>query len=80
MNKGEQQQEFPLRKENYVFIIVGVVITVLGYILMSGGGSADRSVFVYEEIFSPMRISVAPTLCLIGFAIVMFGIMKKPKQ
>ena len=46
---------------------------------MAGGGSEDPNVFVYDEIFSPVRISVAPTLCLIGLTVVLVGIMKKPK-
>ena len=43
---------------------------------MSGGGSSDPNVF-NPEIFSAQRISVAPIVILVGFAIVMVGIFKK---
>ena len=65
-----------LSKQNYQIIGVGFAIVVLGYFLMSGGGSPPDE-FVYEEIFSPIRITVAPIVCLLGFGVVMYGIMKK---
>lgn len=66
-------------KENYYIILAGVGLLVLGYILMIGGGSDDPNVF-NPEIFSARRITVAPITLLIGFGVVLFGIMKTPKK
>jgi hypothetical protein len=71
--------EFPLQRKNFLILIGGVVIMLLGFLLMSGGGSADPNVFS-EEIFSSRRITVAPIVVLLGFATVGFGIMYKPKK
>jgi uncharacterized membrane protein len=77
MNK-EKKEGFAFGKENYTYLIVGVLVIVLGFILMSGGGSDDPSKF-NPEIFSTRRITVAPILILAGYLIVLLGIMKKPK-
>lgn len=41
---------------------------------MMGGGSDNPQVF-NPEIFSVQRITVAPIVCLIGFLLILFGIM-----
>lgn len=63
-------------KINYMLLIAGAVTVLLGFILMSGGGSDDPMVF-NPEIFSFRRITLAPTVVLLGFAVVMVGIFKK---
>lgn len=52
---------------------------VLGFVLMAGGGSEDPNVFS-EEIFSTRRITVAPLVVLLGFAIEIIGIMYRSKS
>ncbi len=47
---------------------------------MSGGGTEDLTEFNYDEIFSPVRITLAPLVVIIGFGIVGYGILKKPKR
>ena len=64
---------------NYLFLIGGVVLVALGYLLMIGGGSKDPNYF-NPEIFSKQRITVAPITCLIGFAALIYAIMRRPKQ
>ncbi|MBD79699.1 MAG: hypothetical protein CL840_12340 [Crocinitomicaceae bacterium] len=73
----EDNNEMVFGKTNYMFLIAGVVTVIAGFILMSGGGSEDPSIF-NPEVFSVRRISVAPIVVLVGFAIVMVGIFKKP--
>lgn len=46
---------------------------------MMGGGSDDPNVFNEEEMFSFTRITLAPILVIGGYALVIFGIMKKNK-
>ncbi|MBI2280514.1 MAG: DUF3098 domain-containing protein [Bacteroidetes bacterium] len=70
--------DFAFGKQNYILIAVGTALAILGYILMSGGGSDDPTVFS-EELFSFRRMYVAPILILVGLVVVGWGIMKKVK-
>ncbi len=62
---------------NYKLLIAGIGIIILGFILMSGGGSGDPNVFNADEIFSARRITVAPIVTLIGYLFVVYAIMKR---
>ncbi len=73
------ENEFAFRKENYLFLIGGVIMVVGGFIMMLGGGSDDPNAFNKEELFSTTRITLAPLMVLAGFVGVLYGIMKKPK-
>ena len=78
--KVEQESlDFPLQKENYILLIVGFAIIMLGFLLMMGGKSDDPNVF-NEEIFNFRRITLAPTVVLFGFVFEIWAIMKKPKE
>ena len=70
---------FAFGKENYILILIGVGFIVLGFILMTGGGSKDPNVF-NMEMFSFRRITLATILILIGFGIEIVAIMKRPKD
>ncbi|MFY7707522.1 MAG: DUF3098 domain-containing protein [Flavobacteriales bacterium] len=71
---------FALSKKNYLVIVIGLVVITLGYILMSGGGSPDPNTFNADELFSARRITLAPITILIGYGIVGYGIMLRPKN
>lgn len=47
---------------------------------MIGGGSEDPNTFNAEELFSPVRITVAPILVIAGYVVIIYGIMKKSKN
>jgi hypothetical protein len=51
-------------------------LLVLGYLLMSGGGSDDPDVFSYE-IFNFRRITLAPYIVLAGYGTILYAILKK---
>jgi hypothetical protein len=70
---------FAFQKENYKWLIIGLVINVLGFILMIGGGSDDPNKFDAAELFSPVRLTVAPILIIAGYVVMIYAIMKKPK-
>ncbi|MEO0311689.1 MAG: hypothetical protein RIQ89_1346 [Bacteroidota bacterium] len=70
---------FKFGKENYIIMLIGIAFIVIGFILMSGGGSDDPTKFD-ETIFSTRRITVAPLLVIIGFVIEVYAIMRKPKD
>lgn len=63
---------------NYKFMLLGVLLLVVGFVLMAGGGSDDPNVF-NEAIFSWRRIVLAPIVVLLGFGVVGYSIFKKPK-
>ena len=65
-------------KKNYYILIGGILLIFLGYVLMIGGGSDDPNVF-NPEIFNFQRITLAPIVCLIGFAAIIAAIMWRPK-
>lgn len=72
--------DFPVKKENVRIILIGLVVNILGYLLMIGGGSDDPAKFDANELFSTVRITVAPILIVLGFGIIIYGIMKKNKS
>ena len=65
------------QKKQYIAWIIILGVLILGFILMSGGGSDNPEVF-NEEVFSFRRITLAPIL-IIGSYIALIGlILKKP--
>ena len=79
MKNNEQKPEFLFDKVNYKFLLIGIVVIAVGFILMTGGGSEDPKVFNEAELFSFRRIRLAPTMVLIGFGITVYSIFKKTK-
>jgi len=79
--KADQQpkQEFIFQKKNYMFMFIGIAFIVLGFILMSGGGSDDPNVF-NDDIYNFRRIRLAPTLVLIGLGIEVYAILLNPHK
>ena len=75
---NNNNQEFLFNEVNYKFLLIGIAVIVLGFILMMGGGSDDPKVFNEAELFSFTRIRIAPTTVLIGFGITIYSIFKKP--
>ena len=72
--------DFPLTKENYIMVIIGFAIILLGFLLMMGGGSDDPEIFKEDELFSFRRITLAPMLILFGLVFEIYAIMKKPRE
>ena len=50
-------------------LIVASLLIAAGYLLMGGSTDAD--------IFSTRRIAVAPTVCLVGYLLIVVGILRK---
>ena len=72
------RRDFAFGKENFIWIGISVLCIVLGFVLMSGGGSGDDS--FNPEIFSARRVVVAPVVTVAGFALMIFGILKTNKK
>lgn len=75
----ESNEGFALGKENLKLLVIGFIIIVIGFLLMTGGKSTNPEVF-NPEIFSFRRITLAPLVVLFGFLFEVYAIMKKPKQ
>src|SRR5690606_27622427 len=71
-------QVFLFDRSNYTWMIAGVILILIGLVLMAGGKSPDPHQFNYDEIYSFRRITLAPVLMMIGFALEVYAIMKKP--
>ena len=71
--------DFVFKKKNYMILIGGLVLILLGITLMIGGGSEDPTQFS-GEIFNFQRLTLAPILIVSGFVMGVFAIMYKPKK
>jgi hypothetical protein len=67
-------------KDNYKIMIAGLVITVIGFLLMMGGYTDDPNHFKPEEVYSFRRITVAPTVIVLGLLVEIYAIMRRPKK
>jgi hypothetical protein len=66
-------------KENLKWMLIGLIVLALGFILMAGGKSPDPKAFNDNEVYSFRRITLAPILIVGGLIIEIFAIMKKPR-
>ena len=61
---------FIFDKTNYTLLIVSIAVVALGFILMAGR----------TDIYSNVKIVLAPMVVLCGFAIGFLAILKKPSS
>jgi len=76
---SKNEGAFALGRENYKLILIGIAIIIIGFALMSGGGSNDPNVFS-KDVFSFRRITLAPGVVLFGFLFEIYAIMHKPRS
>ena len=69
----------PFRRINYIIMLIGILVLIAGYILLSGGGTDDPTEFS-EAIFDTRRMYVGPIVLVLGFLIELFAIMYRPKE
>ena len=77
--KEKNNLDFAFKKENYILLIIGVLLISAGLLLMIGGGSDDPNVF-NDDIFNTQRLTIAPILIAAGFIVEIFAIMYKAKK
>ena len=65
-------------KVNFILLAIGMAVVILGFILMSGSGSTEQA--FNPEVFSTMRIKIAPVVCFVGFVSSIYAIIRKPKD
>jgi hypothetical protein len=63
--------DFVFGKDNYILMLAGVLVIIIGFTLMSGKEN------ILEDA---TKVTVAPIVILIGFVIEIFAIMKAKKD
>ena len=79
MKELKSKEEFLFGRKNYKWMLIGLAVISLGFVLMMGGGSDDPAIF-NEAIYNFRRIRLAPTLVLIGFGIEVYAILSNPNK
>ena len=75
--KQPQSNNTLFGKQNYSWMLAGLAIMAIGFILMAGGKSADPNVFDDKDVNNLRRIKLAPILIVAGLIVEIFDIMKK---
>ena len=70
----EENTKMPITPRGLKLLLVGLIVMVSGYILMTGGGSDDPQVFNYA-MFDFRRLVVAPIVIILGIIIEIVAIM-----
>lgn len=66
-------------RENYKWMLIGIVVVIIGLLLMVGGKSPDPNVFREDAIYGFRRTVLAPIFVVGGLVIEVYAIMKRPK-
>ena len=75
-NKTIRSMRNALSKINYIILLIGSILIITGYVLMSGEGSTLAA--YHPDIFSETRIRIAPLVCLLGYLLNVLGILYRP--
>ena len=62
--------KMPLSLKNYILLLAGLIVIILGFVLMAGGGSDSPDEFNYA-------ITLAPILVIGGFIFEIYAILKR---
>lgn len=73
-----EKKNFAFGKINFILIGISMLIVVIGFLLMVGSSSTNEA--FNPDVFSAMRVKVAPVVCLVGFLSIIAGIMYHPKK
>ena len=63
--------KMPLSLKNYILLLAGLIVIILGFVLMAGGGSDSPAMFSWR------RITLAPILVIGGFIFEIYAILKR---
>lgn len=73
------EKNVALGKINWIICSIAVLLIVLGFVLMAGPASTVEGGFE-PDIFSVRRIKLAPIVCLLGFVLMIVGILYPTKN
>lgn len=65
----------PMNMKGFWLLIIGLLVMIIGFVLMWGGGSEDPAVFNYD-MFDFRRLVLAPLVILAGIIVEVVAIMK----
>ncbi len=68
--------DFTFRKDNYIWMLIGFGVIVLGLLLMSGGAMPSPDVWDESIIYSFRRITLAPFIIITGLVLEVYAIFK----
>ena len=77
--KKVDDSDRPFGKKNYIAMACCLALIVIGFILMAGPGSSVEGGF-NPDIFSTRRIVIGPAVTFLGFLLMAFAILIKPKR
>lgn len=72
-------ENFAMSPKGLRTMLIGLIVIISGFILLSGGGVTDPEVFNYD-MFDFRRLVAAPVVMVCGITIIIAAIMKKPRQ
>ena len=75
----KNSDKMALGPKNIKFMIAGLLVLVAGFLLLSGGGSKDPSVFTYA-MFDWRRLVAAPIVMVAGIVVEIVAIMGRFKE
>ncbi len=68
----ENKDKLAFGKQNYVLMLAGIVIILIGFLIMS----MDKEPFG----FGMLGMTVGPIVVLSGFVVEFFAVLRKPQQ
>lgn len=72
MNKPTENKPFPFDRANYLIMLIGLGLLVVGFIIMA----SDKE----QYGFGFLGITLGPTILLLGFLVQFLAIFYKPKK
>lgn len=72
------KEKFAFDKTNFILLAVAMAVVIIGFILMTGPVSTPTH--FEPDIFSVRRIKVAPVVCLMGFLLMIYAVLRKPRD
>ena len=72
------KENFAFDKTNFILLAVAMAVVIIGFILMTGPVSTPTH--FEQDIFSARRIKVAPVVCLVGFLLMIYAVLRKPRD
>lgn len=70
----ENNEKMAMTPKGLKYLLIGLLVMVSGYILMTGGGTTDPEVFNYS-MFDFRRMVAAPIVIILGIVIEVVAIM-----
>lgn len=74
----KNRMQFAFERKNYIILLSGIFLIIVGFLLLAGGGTKDPNQFSYE-LFSTQRMVTAPIILMLGYITIGVAIMYKEK-